>query len=1092
MTITELRLLGRPELRVGGSSVSLATRKTLALLAVLAIEPGRHRRDSLAARLWPDADQDRARASLRTTLAYLREGLGPAGNALAASRDSVELQADANNLTVDVAVVEAAAGAADPGAAQLEAAAMLWRGEPLEDFELDDAPDFQSWLANQRSRLRETVERVFDRLSRLQLERGNPEAALETATRWARLEPLSEPARRQMMTAREAAGDRARAVESFEGFRALLEGELGVRPSPETEHLAARIRSGQAGGQPARTGERALAPVPGEATRSWRGPPPGRAVQWAALETAWTSGSTAFIEGEAGAGKSRLLEDFLASRVHHGLVRLEGRPSDVGAPYAPVARALRAARIGPPPSARVQRELSRLLPELEAEPLPPLASEEGRLRLFEAVATVLVRPNAALAIDDAHFLDAASADLAAFLLERDPAPAWAILAARPGPVPGTLGAVISRREARGELVRVPVGHLDLDALSDLVREARPTLDPAEVQVLADRLARLTAGHALLAAELARSESPLTSARQVVTLRAEGFIRGRLAELPEAALRAARLSAITGGGLDLTAAAATLDLGPREAAAIQEALENSGVARGSRFTHDLMAEVTASRIPASALPGLHALALGALEARGGGPGTLAPHAAGAGDMDRAARLARQAARDARAVWALDEAAVHYRLLLRALERPGLPVTDDELAAREELVGVLYQARRSGEAREEADQLLGRARLAGAAAVACRALGTIVWLLGDVGELEAAAAAAREAEVLAEASGDPRARAEALVVAADHAFFLGDAAADSARANEALAVARDLGDPGLTGALLWRTAKSLGMSGDWPGSLTRAKEAAALFASSGSDPLTHCFCLAWVGWAAAAAGRPREANQYASVAIEAASSVNENARVEALQVLGLARLEADDVPGALEALALAQRSYGTAGQGLRHERGVAVTAWAAWAAGDVTTAQSRAKELEGPGGRIFALSSRVLRVLVALASGDDETALLMARSVAADVGGRPPVLAFGWWAVAGLLARSGDTDAAKRLTAWLERFGAMNPRTHLAALRAQAAVEAVAGHLDSAEKRLREAEGLAADGGLVLEFAGIRAQAARLRGAASEGGAPLPRI
>ena len=45
------------------------------LLAYLALHPGPHDRDGLAARFWPDAST--ARACLRTALWTLRQALGP-------------------------------------------------------------------------------------------------------------------------------------------------------------------------------------------------------------------------------------------------------------------------------------------------------------------------------------------------------------------------------------------------------------------------------------------------------------------------------------------------------------------------------------------------------------------------------------------------------------------------------------------------------------------------------------------------------------------------------------------------------------------------------------------------------------------------------------------------------------------------------------------------------------------------------------------------------------------------------------------------------------------------------------------------------
>jgi DNA-binding SARP family transcriptional activator len=72
----ELRLLGLPVARRDGTPLPLRTKKALALLAYLATEGGTHRRAELAALLWPESDEKRARTTLRSALADLRGSPG--------------------------------------------------------------------------------------------------------------------------------------------------------------------------------------------------------------------------------------------------------------------------------------------------------------------------------------------------------------------------------------------------------------------------------------------------------------------------------------------------------------------------------------------------------------------------------------------------------------------------------------------------------------------------------------------------------------------------------------------------------------------------------------------------------------------------------------------------------------------------------------------------------------------------------------------------------------------------------------------------------------------------------------------------------
>jgi DNA-binding SARP family transcriptional activator len=79
----EIRLLGQFELRLDGAAILLASRPAQSLLAYLALSAGTaHRREKLAGLLWPDADDDNARNSLRHALWRTRKVLEPQQPAL--------------------------------------------------------------------------------------------------------------------------------------------------------------------------------------------------------------------------------------------------------------------------------------------------------------------------------------------------------------------------------------------------------------------------------------------------------------------------------------------------------------------------------------------------------------------------------------------------------------------------------------------------------------------------------------------------------------------------------------------------------------------------------------------------------------------------------------------------------------------------------------------------------------------------------------------------------------------------------------------------------------------------------------------------
>src|SRR2546421_13013811 len=125
-----LTLLGGFDARLDGVALGFRRKKARALLAYLALEAGRwHPRDKLAALLWDDVSEERARHSLRQGLLELRRTLAAATpRPLVEEADSLTLVAD----LVDVDVVAFDRLVADGGPPALADAVELYRGDLLE------------------------------------------------------------------------------------------------------------------------------------------------------------------------------------------------------------------------------------------------------------------------------------------------------------------------------------------------------------------------------------------------------------------------------------------------------------------------------------------------------------------------------------------------------------------------------------------------------------------------------------------------------------------------------------------------------------------------------------------------------------------------------------------------------------------------------------------------------------------------------------------------------------------------------------------------------------------------------------------------
>ncbi|NJP45132.1 AAA family ATPase [Streptomyces sp. PRB2-1] len=135
------------------------------------------------------------------------------------------------------------------------------------------------------------------------------------------------------------------------------------------------------------------------------------------------------IGGEAGVGKTRLTEEFLAAARAAGAVTALGSCVEIGAeglPFTPVSAALRDLyrTLGPELTAAAggqQAELARLLPELGSPDGVPREAhdEDGRARLFELTTRLLERLGAdrtiVVVVEDLHWADRSTRELLAYL-----------------------------------------------------------------------------------------------------------------------------------------------------------------------------------------------------------------------------------------------------------------------------------------------------------------------------------------------------------------------------------------------------------------------------------------------------------------------------------------------------------------------------------------------------------------------------------------------------------------------------------------------------------------------------------------------------
>lgn len=238
MAQLRVSLLGAPRAEVGRRSIETDTRKALALLAYLAVSEQPQRRATLAALLWPEAEEAKARGALRRTLSVLRTALK--GRWLDAEGETIDL--DRTDLRVDVAEFRRAIGEG-----RLEDAISLYHGDFLQGFSLRDSPQFDDWQAEQANALRRDQAAILARLAAAAEHDDDLPRALAYARRHLALDALHEPAHQDLMRLHARAGDRAAALRQYRECAQLLDRELGVAPSAQTRALRDAIETGTLG-----------------------------------------------------------------------------------------------------------------------------------------------------------------------------------------------------------------------------------------------------------------------------------------------------------------------------------------------------------------------------------------------------------------------------------------------------------------------------------------------------------------------------------------------------------------------------------------------------------------------------------------------------------------------------------------------------------------------------------------------------------------------------------------------------------------------------------------------------------------------------
>jgi DNA-binding SARP family transcriptional activator len=662
----ELQLLGPSKVVLNGTELHFPVKKTLALLAYLALE-GSTPRGRLASLFWSDNTDEDARRNLRRELHRLREsGL----------RDRLSGQGEHLGLhqptQSDVARFEAALDAG-----HLEVALGLYRGELLEGVALDGSSGFDEWLELRREHLNTARRRAMLELAERLETRGEWRRALDLHLDLLSEDRLQERAHREVMRLHYLLGEREAALEQFERCRNALGTELGLEPLPETLQLAERIRTARDPGATV-----ALKPV---SIGKLNAPLVGRETELAWLSVASTP--LCLIVGEPGVGKSRLGAEF----THRFASALIVRFSEITAqtPLSAVAEAIRSGLNDPGMQTRLENlaaiwkhELARLVPELDPQGAPrdaPLA--EGRSRFLEGLSQTVSVMAEVIVLDDLHCADGASLEWLAHLARRaarEPAATPRLIAtARDQELTTNTAAdqVVNALKREGLVTEVHLEPLTEHAVRALIGQLSG--NPGAT-LFSRRLHRVTTGNPFFALETIRylfetgdlqmdplggwstrfDETTTDYAELPIPPSIRQAVLERLDRLGPAARRLLETAALTSDGFTLE------EIQPATALSDWEGLEGleravnaqilSRQETGYGFGHDLVRSTLEQHLMPERRRLIHFKLAGSLEALGAQPARIATHLEQAGKALAAVPWRVRASDAAQRVFAYQEA------------------------------------------------------------------------------------------------------------------------------------------------------------------------------------------------------------------------------------------------------------------------------------------------------------------------------------------------------------------------------------------------------------------------------------------------------
>ena len=222
--------------------VVFRTRKAEAILYYLVVASKPVDRTELAELFWPEMTTSSAQKNLRATLPDLREMLG---DYLSVNNQTISIATELEHWVDLYELRQLLAEPIPTAAAGFSQCMQLFQGELLNGLAVSNAPEFDSWLTQQRESFQNLIVDALEQWSEQFAAQGAIDHGLEATQRWLQLQPWNETAHRLRMKLFWHNKERGAALLQYTQCFKYLEEELGVEPSSETKHLYAKIQSNE-------------------------------------------------------------------------------------------------------------------------------------------------------------------------------------------------------------------------------------------------------------------------------------------------------------------------------------------------------------------------------------------------------------------------------------------------------------------------------------------------------------------------------------------------------------------------------------------------------------------------------------------------------------------------------------------------------------------------------------------------------------------------------------------------------------------------------------------------------------------------------